>query len=882
MPALSNLCRFFTSTTGTGIITVGSAVPGFLTPAQAGHSDGDVVFYAISDGVKSETGTGTFGSSLTTLTRSPVTSTGTGFNSAISLSGTGVQVFITPIASAVTISGGLTAGTLPKASAASTLVNSIVTEGSGKITIGTAGSGSEITLSNVADPSTGMWIRSDGSNTVISTNVGDIYFGYSGSTKNIRFHNGGTGSPSMFLDTSGRLGIGTTGPRQLLEISGAGSRGIAMTSTSGATNEKTWDWSWSATQLQGRLINDAYSIGVAWLVLDRSGTTSTKVTLASEDFVWRNSAYTFSIAELAYTGAQGATLTIGGNATTGDTHISVGEGRTGSGYAYLDLVGDTTYTDYGFRMIRDVAGANAASSLYHRGTGAFQLVAAEAAPIDFYTTNAFRLRIDAGGNIGVAATSVPSKLTLSGTGGQTALTFNTAGVLSDVIQLDSGGVSSGNGGAILFSAGGTNWRFAAIKGLVRDGGNNTRGDISFFVRPVNTDTTLSEAVRIDSLKYTYHFAPIMAVSTTGGDGVAKGQFHMSGDAAGTGYGSFWYNDGSNTYLLLTANGDSLGTYNSLRPFYVTMSSGLVSMGHGLNLTGMLQVLSSNGSTNMLRVINAGGQHLDIFDDTNEHIEASTALWINANTGAPTTIGGTLTVNSTLLVGNSITTNGAGAILIFNDRAGTSPVSWGWYATGGTSRLWNNVYGDRLSFTGDGSMYISNNIIMPNTISVYGIDTGGTARPLIGLNSSNVVSLSDGSHNVQVIGAILPSSDHVYGCGTPGLAWSNVQSYGYGTSSDRRLKEDIEDLPDECLDFVLKINPKQYKLKKDRQEIRHWGFVAQDIDEVMEETGNRFGAFIPHETGHSIAYNELTAVLWKACQELTARVAALESMRGHHG
>lgn len=43
--------------------------------------------------------------------------------------------------------------------------------------------------------------------------------------------------------------------------------------------------------------------------------------------------------------------------------------------------------------------------------------------------------------------------------------------------------------------------------------------------------------------------------------------------------SFWRNDGSDTYLLLTNNGDPDGTYNSLRPFAVNNSSGNVSFGH---------------------------------------------------------------------------------------------------------------------------------------------------------------------------------------------------------------------------------------------------------------------------------------------------------------
>src|SRR3989344_5146854 len=40
------------------------------------------------------------------------------------------------------------------------------------------------------DPSFGAWFRNDGSATVISTNVGDMYYGYSGNSKQLRFFPG--------------------------------------------------------------------------------------------------------------------------------------------------------------------------------------------------------------------------------------------------------------------------------------------------------------------------------------------------------------------------------------------------------------------------------------------------------------------------------------------------------------------------------------------------------------------------------------------------------------------------------------------------------------------------------------------------------------------
>lgn len=51
------------------------------------------------------------------------------------------------------------------------------------------------------------------------------------------------------------------------------------------------------------------------------------------------------------------------------------------------------------------------------------------------------------------------------------------------------------------------------------------------------------------------------------------------------YGFFIRNDGSSTYFMLTNSGDSLGSWNSLRPLTINNASGAVSIGNGLNVTG---------------------------------------------------------------------------------------------------------------------------------------------------------------------------------------------------------------------------------------------------------------------------------------------------------
>ncbi|MDZ9175021.1 tail fiber protein, partial [Escherichia coli] len=63
------------------------------------------------------------------------------------------------------------------------------------------------------------------------------------------------------------------------------------------------------------------------------------------------------------------------------------------------------------------------------------------------------------------------------------------------------------------------------------------------------------------------------------------------------YGFFIRNDGSSTYFMLTDSGNSLGTYNSLRPLIINNANGAVRIGNGLNVTGGINgSLNGNAST----------------------------------------------------------------------------------------------------------------------------------------------------------------------------------------------------------------------------------------------------------------------------------------------
>jgi hypothetical protein len=88
---LANRVQETTTTTGTGVITLGGAVAGFQSFAAIG--DGNTTYYTVTSGTAWEVGIGTYAASGTTLARTTILSSSAG-GAAITLAGTST-VFVT-------------------------------------------------------------------------------------------------------------------------------------------------------------------------------------------------------------------------------------------------------------------------------------------------------------------------------------------------------------------------------------------------------------------------------------------------------------------------------------------------------------------------------------------------------------------------------------------------------------------------------------------------------------------------------------------------------------------------------------------------------------------------------------------------------------------
>jgi len=144
-------------------------------------------------------------------------------------------------------------------------------------------------------------------------------------------------------------------------------------------------------------------------------------------------------------------MTLGTGASTAEAHLTIGSGRTDSGFSYIDLVGDTTYPDFGLRIIRGNTGANASSGIYHRGTGNLDIQTTDSSSILLRTNNTTALTLSSSqnatftGNVGIGTTSPAAKFDVASNTGNVGFNYGTS--------------SSPERGNLWYDTDGSGWKF---------------------------------------------------------------------------------------------------------------------------------------------------------------------------------------------------------------------------------------------------------------------------------------------------------------------------------------------------------------------------------------------------------------------------------------
>ena len=147
---------------------------------------------------------------------------------------------------------------------------------------------------------------------------------------------------------------------------------------------------------------------------------------------------------------------------------------------------------------------------------------------------------------------------------------------------------------------------------------------------------------------------------------------------------------------------------------------------------------------------------------------------------------------------------------------------------------------------------------------------------------------DGWSGVSCHGDFLPGVNDRYNLGDGGLVWADIYAAsGTINTSDREKKEAIVYGLYKLNGLLDKLEPCTFRFRDGTSGRSHAGFIAQDVEEALEELGLTTADFAglvksPREDGgydYFLRYNEFIPINTWEIQKLKARVAELEARLG---
>lgn len=133
--------------------------------------------------------------------------------------------------------------------------------------------------------------------------------------------------------------------------------------------------------------------------------------------------------------------------------------------------------------------------------------------------------------------------------------------------------------------------------------------------------------------------------------------------------------------------------------------------------------------------------------------------------------------------------------------------------------------------------------------------------------------------------LVPDTTNAISIGTSNKQYKNIYGQniyvnGTAVSSDRRVKDDIKALEEKHIAFFKALRPVQFKYKEGDSGRTHTGFIAQEVEEAVEEAGmtNQDMAVVVRDPDdrYYLRYEEIISVQTKVIQDLMAKVESLEA------
>lgn len=307
--------------------------------------------------------------------------------------------------------------------------------------------------------------------------------------------------------------------------------------------------------------------------------------------------------------------------------------------------------------------------------------------------------------------------------------------------------------------------------------------------------------------------------------------------------------------------------------------------------GNLSLRSATGSQNNIGI---GGSTLRNCTSGQSNIALGSFALDNNTTGSLNIAIGLNALSSNTIGGRNIA---IGANSLDDNISGQDNVGLGRYT------LWNNL-GDSntavgnsaliINTTGEYNVAVGRRTMNDNTTGSYNTVVGADSGLIISGDLNTVVGYSSGSstagNNNVIVGAItggasgggeIGDNNIIIGSqalasgsgvsnqirlGNSAITTARIQ-VGWTITSDARWKEEVRSLP-YGLNFISKIRPVDYIRKNDTSQLREIGFIAQEVNEVLNDLGiDNMGLLTQDGNGYfELRYNDLIGIIIKATQE----------------
>jgi hypothetical protein len=210
--------------------------------------------------------------------------------------------------------------------------------------------------------------------------------------------------------------------------------------------------------------------------------------------------------------------------------------------------------------------------------------------------------------------------------------------------------------------------------------------------------------------------------------------------------------------------------------------------------------------------------------------------------------------------------------LFTNNSGQSNSAFG------DEAMYANTSGSSNAAIGGEALYSNQSGSYNSAVGVLAL-TSNTASYNTAIGYSAGSDVTSGSNNTAIgYDAEVPSgsSSNQVRIGNTSVSYAGVQ-VAWTTTSDKRWKSNIVE-SNLGLEFISKINPVSYARKNDEKERTEYGFIAQEIEEVLKEegAGNSGMVTVDDQGRYELRYNDLLAPMVKAIQELNEEVLQLKA------